>query len=65
MASRPWVTPQEVRDYSENEDVQQRPDRRLSVDIARAEMYVTTYTHNKFENYDAVPETAMVYRVGA
>ena len=57
MAVRPWVTPQEVRDYSENEDVQQRSDGRLSVDIARAEQYVTTYTHNKFEHYDAVPES--------
>ena len=56
MASRPWVTPQEVRDYSENEDVQQRSDGRLSVDIARAEQYVMTYTHNKFNKCDAVPE---------
>ena len=56
MAARPWVTPQEVRDYSENEKVQARTDARLSVDIARAEMYVTTYTHNNFAQYESVPE---------
>lgn len=57
MAERPWVTPQEIRDYSENEKVQQRSDARLSVDIARAEMYVMTYTHNKFEKYGTIPES--------
>ena len=57
MAERPWVTPQEVRDYSENEKVQARSDTRIAVDLARAEQYVITYTHNKFENYDTVPES--------
>ena len=56
MASRPWVTPQEVREYSENAKVQERSETRLSVDIARAEQYVMTYTHNKFDKCDAVPE---------
>ena len=56
MASRPWVTPQEVREYSENKKVMERSDTRLSVDIARAEQYVITYTHNKFDQCDAVPE---------
>ena len=56
MATRPWVTPQEVREYSENKQVRERSDTRLSVDIARAEQYVMTYTHNKFDKCDAVPE---------
>ena len=56
MAARPWVTPQDVRDYSENEKVRARSDTRLSVDIARAEQYVITYTHNKFDQCGAVPE---------
>lgn len=55
MADRPWVTPQEVRDYSEIPSVQQRTDTRLSVDISRAEQYVITYTHNKFADVDEVP----------
>lgn len=50
MAQRPWVTPQEVREYSEVPAVQQRSDTRLKVDIARAEQYVLTYTHNSFKN---------------
>ena len=56
MAARPWVTPEEVREYSENAKVRERSDTRLSVDIARAEQYVMTYTHNKFDKCDAVPE---------
>lgn len=56
MADRPWVTPQEVRDYSENEVVQNRTDARLAVDITRAEQYVITYTHNTFADYDTIPD---------
>lgn len=56
MAKRPWVTPQEVRDYSEIPAVQQRSDARLAVDIARAEQYVITYTHNSFESEEEIPQ---------
>lgn len=56
MANRPWVTPQEVRDYSEIPSVQKRSDARLVVDIARAEQYVITYTHNTFESFKEVPQ---------
>ncbi len=48
MTARPWVTPQEVREYSELPAVQSRGEARLAVDIARAEQYVITYTHNDF-----------------
>lgn len=56
MASRPWVTPQQVKDYSEIAAVQNRTEARLAVDISRAEQYVITATHNTFENYDTIPE---------
>lgn len=56
MAKRPWVTPQEVKEYSEIPAVQNRSDARLQVDIARAEQYVITYTHNKFEGEEELPE---------
>ena len=56
MAQRPWVTPQEVREYSENAEVQARTDARLTVDISRAEQYVITATHNKFEDYNEIPQ---------
>jgi hypothetical protein len=56
MADRPWVTPQEVKDYSEIPAVQQRSDTRLTVDIARAEQYIITYTHNSFKNEEEIPQ---------
>ena len=56
MAERPWVTPQGVREYSEIPAVQQRSDARLTVDIARAEQYVITYTHNSFKDMQEVPQ---------
>ena len=55
MATRPWVTPQEVREYSEVKSVQERTDARLAVDIMRAEQYIITYTHNKFEDAEEIP----------
>lgn len=56
MAERPWITPQAVREYSEIPAVQQRSDTRLAVDIARAEQYVITYTHNSFKDMEDVPQ---------
>ena len=54
MAVRTWVTPQEVREYSELPAVQSRSEVRLAVDIARAEQDVITYTHNDFAE-EALP----------
>jgi hypothetical protein len=56
MAERPWVTPQEVIDYTESEEVKARSEARLSVDITRAEQYVITYCHNEFSDMDNVPQ---------
>ena len=56
MANRPWVQPAAVKEYSENPKVQARTDQRLRVDIARAEMYVITLTHNTFEEYNQIPD---------
>lgn len=55
MAKRPWVTPDEVREYSEVEAVRKRSDARLAVDITRAEQYVITYTHNDFADVEVIP----------
>ena len=61
MATRPWVTPEEVRAYSEIKSVQERSDERLAVDISRAEQYVITYTHNKFTDELPAPvKTAVI-----
>ncbi len=47
---RPWVSPEEVRQYSDSEKVKSRSDSKLSFDIARAERYVICHTHNKFDS---------------
>ena len=49
---RPWVTPSEVKTYSEYPAVQSRADAKLQVDISRAEQYVISYTNNKFDSED-------------
>ena len=55
MATRPWVLPKEIKAYTDIEAVQQRKKDKLEMDIARAEQYVITYTHNRFEGYDKIP----------
>ncbi len=57
MAERPWVLPEDVRAYTEIEAVQQRSDERLAVDIARAEQYAITYTHDRFEDCAEIPSS--------
>lgn len=56
MAVRPWVTPKEVRDYTEIKSVRERTDTRLAVDISRAEQYVISYTNNDFSDYEEIPQ---------
>ena len=56
MAKRPWVTPAEVKAYSEYKQVQERTDERLAVDIARAEAWVIAYTNTDFAGADEIPE---------
>jgi hypothetical protein len=46
---RPWVKPEQVRQYSSSSKVNERSDEQLAFDIARAEKYVIFYTHNKFD----------------
>ena len=46
--TRPWVTPQEVRDYTDIAAVKDRTDAKLAVDISRAETRVMAICHNDF-----------------
>ncbi len=60
MATRPWVTPAEVKAYSDFSSVQNRDDSKLAIDISRAETYVIAYTHHSFsdaEKYPDIPES--------
>lgn len=56
MATRPWVQPEEVKAYTSQEAVENRPAEKLAFDISRAELKVMSKTNNKFETYDAIPE---------
>ena len=55
MAERPWVTTEEVREYSDRPRVIERTDAKLKIDISRAEQYVINYTHNRFDDCDKYP----------
>ena len=56
MAARPWVTPEEVKAYTSQEDVENRPDEKLAFDISRAELKVIAKTNNNFEDEEKYPE---------
>ena len=47
---RPWVTPGDVKGYTEQKDVQDRKDEKLEFDITRAEQKVINITHNRFDS---------------
>lgn len=52
MATRPWVTPDEVIAYSDIASVQARSQAKLAVDIFRAEQRVIALTNNTFDQTD-------------
>lgn len=54
MANRPWVAPDDIKEYTDYEDVRQRAENKLMLDIVRAETYVTQYTGNYFPD-SAIP----------
>ena len=59
MAERPWVTPEELKEYTEFEEVKNRADSKLKIDISRAESWVIDYCNNRFddpEKYPDIPE---------
>lgn len=47
---RPWIEPEQIRDYTSSPKVASRKDSQLAYDIARAEKYVIFHTHNKFDS---------------
>ena len=58
MATRPWITPDDVKAYSDLEDVTGRSDAKLTVDIKRAEAYIIKYCGHDFTDakYDDLPD---------
>jgi len=55
---RPWITPEELKAYSELKEVQERKDDKLKFDISRAEMKIISITNNRFdgEEFTELPE---------
>lgn len=58
---RPWVYPEDVRDYSNYEDVKERDNDKLDIDILRSEQMVIAYTHNDFTGpeYNSIPKNVV------
>ena len=58
MASRPWATPEDIKAYTDYQEVLGRDSRKLESDIARAEMKVIGITNNRFgdKEYPELPE---------
>lgn len=53
---RPWVKPEDVIEYTDNEKIKTRSHAKLESDIARAEKYVIFHTHNHFDDEKKYPE---------
>lgn len=56
---RPWVTPTEVKNYSDFPQVQERADAKLLYDIRKAENDIIKYLNRDFTEID--PETELPY----
>ena len=54
--TRPWVSPEDVKAYTEYPSVQKRADSKLKIDISRAEQYIISFTNNAFDA-DELTET--------
>ena len=63
MATRPWVTPQEVKKWSERPSVKKRSKERLEIDILRAEQYVIAFTRNDFSDQARWPTIPKQVRI--
>ncbi|MGN0332178.1 MAG: DUF3199 family protein [Lachnospiraceae bacterium] len=46
---RPWITPNDVKEYTESDAVRKKEDSKLKFDIARAEAYIIKRTNNPFK----------------
>ena len=56
MAGRPWVTPGDVKEYTDNPLVQARSDGKLATDVLAAEEWVISHTNNRFAGTEPIPQ---------
>lgn len=62
---RPWITPEEVKEYTDLKEVQERSETKLKFDITRAEMKIISITNNKFDtdDYTELPDSVKMATV--
>ena len=65
MAVRPWITPVEVKTYTDKPNIKARADEKVQVDIARAEQYVISYTNNRFDDAEKYPDIPAAVKTAA
>ena len=58
--TRPWITPEDVKNYTSHKDVAERPAEKLAFDISRAELKIILLTNNKFEDYEELPDPVRI-----
>lgn len=60
--NRPWVTPEEVKTYTDHKEIAERFNEKLKTDIFRAEQKVISITHNNFdsEELEKIPESVKI-----
>ena len=53
---RPWISPDDVKEYTDYPEVAERSEGKLKQDILRAEMKIIKITNNRFDDDDKYPE---------
>ncbi|MDY5579962.1 protein YqbG [Porcincola intestinalis] len=56
MAAMPWITPEDLKKYTDIKAVKERDDEKLEVDIYRAEQKVISITNNRFDDDEKFKE---------
>ena len=55
---RPWISPDDVKEYTDYPEVAERSEGKLKQDILRAEMKIIKITNNRFDDDEKYPEIA-------
>lgn len=53
---RPWISPDDVKEYTDYPEVTERSEGKLKQDILRAEMKIIKITNNRFDDDEKYPE---------
>ena len=56
---RPWISPDDVKEYTDYPEVAERSEGKLKQDILRAEMKIIKITNNRFDDDEKYPEISL------